>query len=166
MSHFRILCAKNTAEVWLYGNIGGGMWGDGVSAKDFADELGKHENLSDIVVRINSSGGDAPVKSAYSGTASCFDIQLSGSSGGQAVRIGFTQTSDTAGRVSPFSQIAPVSGGGYSGRVCTNDVSCPDWSISAGTCAITGQQYDLQIQVVGGEGSGTVDLCLVSVIPS
>jgi ATP-dependent Clp protease protease subunit len=45
-------------EVFLYGPIGMDFWGDGISAKVFADDLKKLGNVSMIDVRINSEGGD------------------------------------------------------------------------------------------------------------
>lgn len=49
------------AEIILYAGIGQDWWGDGsmVSAKQFSDELKKLEaSVNEIVVRINSPGGD------------------------------------------------------------------------------------------------------------
>lgn len=48
---------KNTAEIWLYGDIGDSMWGDSISAKQFADELKAVGGVSTIVLHINSPGG-------------------------------------------------------------------------------------------------------------
>jgi ATP-dependent protease ClpP protease subunit len=45
-------------EVFLYGPIGMDFWGDGISAKVFADDLKKLGNVTMIDVRINSEGGD------------------------------------------------------------------------------------------------------------
>ena len=50
--------AKNkVAEIWLYGDIGESMWGDSISAKQFADELKKAGAVSTILLHINSPGG-------------------------------------------------------------------------------------------------------------
>ncbi len=49
------------AEITIYGGIGQDFWGDGsmISAKNFSDELKKIDpTVSEIVVRINSPGGD------------------------------------------------------------------------------------------------------------
>lgn len=46
------------AEVYLYGVIGQDWFGEGVSAKQFADDLKKHKNVKTIDLRINSEGGD------------------------------------------------------------------------------------------------------------
>lgn len=50
--------AKDTAEVWIYDLIGLDLWtGEGVSAKDFAQEL--HDvTAPEILVHLNSPGGD------------------------------------------------------------------------------------------------------------
>lgn len=45
-------------EIYLYGQIGQSFWGDGISAKVFADDLKKLGAVTTIDVRINSEGGD------------------------------------------------------------------------------------------------------------
>jgi ATP-dependent protease ClpP protease subunit len=54
---FKVICAGDLAEVYLYDVIGEDMFG-GISAKMFADELGKAKGAKRIDVRINSPGGD------------------------------------------------------------------------------------------------------------
>jgi ATP-dependent Clp protease protease subunit len=49
--------AADRGEVWLYGTIGMDWFGDGVTAKQFADDLKKLGNVSTIDLRINSDGG-------------------------------------------------------------------------------------------------------------
>lgn len=49
--------SKDTAEIWLYGEIGESLWGDSISAKQFADELKGAGSVSSIILRINSPGG-------------------------------------------------------------------------------------------------------------
>lgn len=56
MKSFRIVAGSESADVFVYGDIGGG-WFDGVTAKEFADEL-KTVKSQDVNVRINSFGGD------------------------------------------------------------------------------------------------------------
>lgn len=47
------------ADVYLYGLIGTDYWGDGVSAKKFADDLkALGKDIKTIDLRINSEGGD------------------------------------------------------------------------------------------------------------
>jgi len=48
---------KNEGEIYLYGLIGRDFWGDGISAKQFADDLKALGNVSRIDLRINSDGG-------------------------------------------------------------------------------------------------------------
>lgn len=112
---------------------------------------------------LNATGGDASVKQAYSGGLQCFDITLTGSSGGNAVRIAYTQAADTTGLVAPYVEIAPVADS-WSGSVCFADVACPSWAM-ADQCSAAAQ-YDLQIQVVGGDTAGAFDLCLSSLVPT
>jgi ATP-dependent protease ClpP protease subunit len=48
---------KDRGEVWLYGTIGIDWFGDGVTAKQFADDLKKLGAVQTIDLRINSDGG-------------------------------------------------------------------------------------------------------------
>jgi hypothetical protein len=113
-----------------------------------------------IGLELNATGGANSMKLPYAGTASCFNYTLSGSSGGNEVRIAFTQTSDTTGKVSPYVSI-PAFANGKSGTICTKDVTCQGQM----NCALTGMQYDLQIEVVGGNTAGAYNLCLTSLTP-
>lgn len=56
-SQFRMVNAGDQAEIYLYDVIGEDYFG-GISAKMFADELGKLKSAKQIDVRINSPGGD------------------------------------------------------------------------------------------------------------
>lgn len=56
---FEIRSKANKAEIYLYGAVGESFFEDSISAKKFADELGKlDKNIKEITVRINSPGGD------------------------------------------------------------------------------------------------------------
>lgn len=58
-SGYRVVAAKETAVVYLYGPIGSSMWSDeGVSANQFRKDLTALGNVKTIDVRINSEGGD------------------------------------------------------------------------------------------------------------
>lgn len=49
--------AKDRGEIWLYGPIGIDFFGDGVTAKTFAEDLKKLGAVNVIDLRINSDGG-------------------------------------------------------------------------------------------------------------
>ncbi len=49
--------ASNSAEIYVYGVIGGDWFGEGVTAKQFADDLKALGNVKTIDLRINSEGG-------------------------------------------------------------------------------------------------------------
>ncbi len=49
---------KNGVEVFLYGAIGGGFFDEGVTAKDFVAEINKHKKADEIVMMIDSPGGN------------------------------------------------------------------------------------------------------------
>lgn len=64
---YRVLAKKDRGEIYLYGPVGEGWFGDGVSAKMFADDLRGLGPVTTIDVRINSEGGDVFAgKSMYS----------------------------------------------------------------------------------------------------
>lgn len=48
---------KDSAEIYLYGVIGGDWFGEGVTAKQFADDLKALGSVKTIDLRINSEGG-------------------------------------------------------------------------------------------------------------
>lgn len=50
--------ARNKAEVLIYDPIGQNWYGDGLTAKRFRDDLAALGDVSEIVVRINSPGGE------------------------------------------------------------------------------------------------------------
>jgi hypothetical protein len=119
-------------------------------------------------LELNASGGSSSVKSAYAGPVTCFDITLTGDSGGNEVRIGFTQAANTTGKVSPFVPLAPFTNG-VQKKICLTDAECPDWAIKAGTCSKTvgtaGTPYDLQIQIPGGDKAGSFNVCVTKIVP-
>jgi Glycosyl hydrolase family 12 len=124
-----------------------------------------------IGMELDSSGGTAPTKSVYAGPVKCFNITLTGSSGGNVVRIGFTQSpSPPSGAVAPYTEL-PAFTNGWTGQVCFADVSCPSWAVTAGTCTKTGTDgtpVDLQIQVSAGSTTATVgayNVCVSSIVP-
>ena len=101
-------------------------------------------------MELSSSGGTAPAKSVYAGPTKCFNITLTGNSGGNPVRIGFSQSpSPPSTAVSPYTEI-PAFTSGWTGPVCFADVTCPSWAVTAGTCtkgAGDGTPVDLQLQI-------------------
>ena len=112
---------------------------------------------------------DGTTKHVYTGPVSCFMITLTGSSGGNVVRVGFTQSATPAsGVVAPYSEI-PAFNNGWSGKVCFADATCPGWATSA-QCSVTGSgtPVDMQIQISAGQTASTVgayNICLTSVVP-
>lgn len=57
--NYRICNRGNaTAEIYLYDQVGQNFWGDGISAKQFAEDLKALGRLERINLRINSPGGD------------------------------------------------------------------------------------------------------------
>ncbi|HXJ23094.1 MAG TPA: hypothetical protein VMT03_22945, partial [Polyangia bacterium] len=113
---------------------------------------------------------DGSTKHVYNGPVSCFMITLTGSSGGNVVRIQFTQSANPAsGAVSPYTEI-PAFTNGWSGSVCFKDVTCPGWA-TADQCSKSGTNgtpVDMQIQVSAGSTASTVgayNVCLTSIVP-
>lgn len=57
-SGYRVVARGNdAAEIYLYGAIGGDWYGEGVTAKQFANDLKGLGNVKTIDLRINSEGG-------------------------------------------------------------------------------------------------------------
>jgi hypothetical protein len=121
-----------------------------------------------IGMELSSSGGTTPVKSVYAGPAKCFNITLTGNSGGNPVRIGFSQSpTPAANAVAPYKEI-PAFTSGWSGQVCFADVTCPSFAVTAGTCtkaAGDGTPVDMQLQIPGGDRAGTFNVCISKVEP-
>lgn len=55
-TNYRITCANDSAEIFLYDVIGEGFFG-GISAKQFAQDLRAAKNVKTIDLHINSPGG-------------------------------------------------------------------------------------------------------------
>jgi len=126
-------------------------------------------------MELSSSGGTTPTKSVYAGPVTGFMVTLTGSSGGNVVRIGFTQSATPAsGAVAPFTEIPPFTNG-WSGMITFAGVSCPTWAIppmaNPAKCTKTGTSgtpVDMQIQVAAGSTATTVgafDITVTSVVP-
>jgi hypothetical protein len=112
---------------------------------------------------LNADGAVPSTKSAYVGPVQCFDIKLTGSSGGNPVRIAYTQAAAMDGKVAPFLELTPLTAG-FTGTVCFDDVTCPTEWMPAPDCMLGGP-FDLQIQVVGGNTAGAFDLCMTELVP-
>jgi ATP-dependent Clp protease protease subunit len=56
-SGYRVVSRADNAEIYLYGVIGGDWFGEGVTAKQFADDLKALGAVKKIDLRINSEGG-------------------------------------------------------------------------------------------------------------
>jgi Glycosyl hydrolase family 12 len=110
---------------------------------------------------------DGTTKNVYMGSVKCFMISLTGSSGNNVVRIGFTQSAMPAsGAVAPYTEI-PAFTNNWSGQVCFADATCPGWA-TAMQCSTTNSPVDMQIQVSAGSTTSTTgayNLCLTSVVP-
>jgi hypothetical protein len=122
-----------------------------------------------IGMELNDAGGTTGVKSVYAGTAKCFNITLTGSSGGNEVRIGFSQQAMSTTAVAPYVSIAAFTNG-WSGPICFSDATCPPWATAAQCTKATpmGTPYDMQIQVSAGQttaSTGTYNVCVSSIVP-
>lgn len=57
-SAYKMVARGDAGEIYLYGVIGEDFWGDGITAKQFSEDLKSLRSVSTIDVRINSEGGD------------------------------------------------------------------------------------------------------------
>jgi len=123
-----------------------------------------------IGLGLNTSSGPASVKSVYSGPVQCFDITLTGSSGNNEVRIGFTQSAATTNQVAPYTSVAAFTNG-WTGRVCFNSSECPVWATAAQCTKAVGTEgtpYDMQIQISAGSTAASVgafNVCVTDIAP-
>ena len=120
-----------------------------------------------IGMELNDAGGTS-TKMVYAGPVQCFNITLTGSSGGNEVRIGFTQSASST-TVAPYVSIAAFTNG-WSGPICFSDATCPAWATAAQCSKATpmGTPYDMQIQVSAGQtttSTGTYNVCVNSIEP-
>jgi hypothetical protein len=121
-----------------------------------------------IGMELASSGGTTPTKSVYAGPAKCFNVTLTGNTGGNPVRIAFSQSATPAANaVSPYTEI-PAFTSMWTGKVCFADVTCPSYAVTAGTCTKTagdGTPVDMQVQIPGGDRAGNFNVCITKVEP-
>lgn len=111
---------------------------------------------------LHNTGGSTPVNLAYTGSADCFDIELSGSSGGNEVRMQAAPYDDMTGKTAPVFSLGVISGTTVK-TVCFSDFACP--SDAPSPCTLSGSWYRLEMNVVGGQRAGTFGLCMRSLIP-
>jgi hypothetical protein len=122
-------------------------------------------------LELNASGdtdAGASVKRAFAGTARTFTAVISGTSGGNPVRINFTQEADTANKVSPYKQIAPVMAT-VTESTSFADAVYPTWCDTNAGCmgkqgmaAKPDSSFDIQFQIPGGELAGNFNFCIES----
>ena len=129
-----------------------------------------------IGLSLNDSGGMPSVKSAYTGSATTkFTYTITGTTGGNELRAGFTQFADTTGLVSPYKAI-PQFTAGTSGDVTFATATYPTWCSTSPDClappnrtpatpgapADPANAFDIQFQIAGGERDGAFDFCITS----
>jgi len=121
-----------------------------------------------VGMELASSGGTTPTKSVYAGPAKCFNLTLTGNSGGNPVRIAFTQSPTPASNaVAPYKEI-PAFTNGWLGQICFADVTCPPWAVTAGACtkgAGDGTPVDMQLVIPGADRAGNFNVCIAKVEP-
>jgi hypothetical protein len=123
-----------------------------------------------VGLALNATGGTASVKNAFTGNAAAFQLVIEGDTGGQPLRIGFTQAADTTGQVSPYVQILPLAAGTpATAAVSFEEAKYPGWCMGnpacdglQGTPADPSKAYDIQVQIVGGEADTDYDFCITS----
>lgn len=114
-------------------------------------------------LQLAGTGTGEPPVTPYPGLAECFQLDLVGNSGENPLRLAFSQGPSPVGAttVAPYVQIPPLAGS-WSGTVCTSDVTCPEWA--GDTCSITGQVYDLQVIVPGGDRTSNVSVGITRLV--
>jgi|SoiMethySBSTD1v2_1073268.scaffolds.fasta_scaffold36323_2 hypothetical protein len=125
-----------------------------------------------IGLSLNATGdtdaGPGGVKSAYNGPARHFTAVISGTTGGNPVRINFTQVADTAGKVSPYREVQPLTAT-VTESFAVADAIYPTWcegnpecTGAPGAAADPASSFDIQFQIPGGEREGDFNYCIES----
>lgn len=108
----------------------------------------------------NAQASNAWSACPYRGDADCFDVVLSGTTGGNAFKFETRSTpgEQATGSVFPMLEL-PSFSDGWSGRVCFSDLACPIWDAG---CVNTGERYSFGAVVLGGNRNSMFDVCLTS----
>ena len=124
-----------------------------------------------IGLELNSTGsvdGGTSTKRPFSGTAKTFTAVISGTTGGNPIRINFTQEANTEDKVSPYKQIAPVTAT-VTETATFADAVYPTWCDSNPACmgkqgmaANPASSFDIQFQIPGGDKAGDFNFCIES----
>jgi len=118
-----------------------------------------------IGVTLNETGGAMSMKMPYDAAAQGivgFAIEISGETGGNELRVGFTGAAEPAG-VSPFVAVA----GPGSHDVMLADAIVPEeWMLpESGTAPDPAAIYDVQVQIATDGFTAPFDFCITSITP-
>ncbi len=121
-------------------------------------------------MELSSSGGTAPTKSVYAGSAKCFNITLTGNSGGNPVRIGFSQSPTPAARRGRALQGDPsvhsrLDGPGLLRRRHLSKLVAVTAAATCTKAAGDGTPVDMQLQIPGGDRAGAFNVCISKIEP-
>lgn len=116
-------------------------------------------------VSLNETGGAMSVKEAYDAAGHGvlgFSVEISGDTGGNELRLGFTGSAAPSG-VSPF---VPLPGAG-SYDVMIADALVPEsWMLpESGTSPDPSAIYDVQLQIAADGTAGPFDFCITNLTP-
>ncbi len=125
-----------------------------------------------LSVQLNASTQEGPIL-PYAGPAKGFRFELTGTTSGQAIRVGYDQMANPEGTCGPFLggqdgwTGSPVRGldaaGSFSTEMAFTDVGCPSGN-SCG-CTVGHIPYSIAFQVTGAEVAGPFELCLTELVP-
>jgi hypothetical protein len=127
-----------------------------------------------IGIGLNETGGDASVKQPYKGAPGAkFSFTITGTTGGNPLRVGFTQAANTTDLVSPYKQLSAFTAG-TTATMGFSDATFPTWCKetcvgSDGAVATPGSpanpagSYDIQFQIPGGDKEGDFNFCITSI---
>jgi hypothetical protein len=119
---------------------------------------------------LNTPPGANPTKAAYNGPVKCFSLEIAGSSGGNALRIGFKQSSKDSD-IAPYIEIGAFKDGYKNEKICFADAMCPTWAATMGCTKATGDvgtPFDLQVQISAGDSAAAVgpyNICITKLAP-
>jgi Glycosyl hydrolase family 12 len=118
-----------------------------------------------IGVSLNETGGPNSIKEAYDAASHDvvgFAIEITGDTGGNELRVGFTSSATPMG-ASPF---VPVPGPGSYDIMIADALVPANWNVpNAGEAANPAAIYDIQVQIDGNGVAAPFDFCISSLTP-
>jgi hypothetical protein len=133
--------------------------------------LAKQSGYVGLGLELNATGGMMSTKNPFNATAAGitgFDVTITGSTGGAALRIGYTGPTQqtTPSDPAPFVSEALSNGASTTIPVLFSQAAVPATFMGdPGATVDATKVYDIQIELAGGTTSATYNFCVTSIKP-